>query len=93
MMIVCDEALKHLGMSPRAAPASSIQGFGNVGSNAARLMRRRGYKIDRRSPSRWRYYNPDGIDIEALSEYHQRNGTHAGIPRRRAARSAGTAGR
>src|SRR5205823_942929 len=41
LMIVCDEALKNLGMN-RDQARVIIQGFGNVGSNAARLMNRRG---------------------------------------------------
>ena len=44
LMIVCDEALKQLGMN-RDQTRVVIQGFGNVGSNAARLMHQRGYKI------------------------------------------------
>src|SRR6202035_1018811 len=44
LMIVCDEALKRLSMD-RDQTRVVIQGFGNVGSNAARLMHRQGYKI------------------------------------------------
>ena len=43
-----------------------IQGFGNVGSNAARLMRRRGYKVVGVSTSKGGVYNKEGLDIEAL---------------------------
>src|SRR5579871_5041591 len=43
-MIVCDQALRHLGMD-RAATRVVIQGFGNVGGMAAKLMARAGYKI------------------------------------------------
>src|SRR5256885_578153 len=44
LMIICDEALKTLGMN-REQTRVIVQGFGNVGSNAARLMYERGYKI------------------------------------------------
>ena len=44
LMIICDEALKKLNMN-RDRTRVIIQGFGNVGSNAARLMHERGYKI------------------------------------------------
>src|SRR6185312_5764873 len=44
VMIICDEALKKLNMN-RDQTRVVIQGFGNVGSNAARLMYERGYKI------------------------------------------------
>ena len=43
-MIVCDEAVKKLGLS-RESTRVIVQGFGNVGSNAARLMTEAGYKI------------------------------------------------
>jgi len=79
LMIVCDEAAKRLGMSPDQTRVV-IQGFGNVGSNAARLMRRRGYKIVGVSTSKGGVYNKNGIDVEALSLYHQRNRTLSGFP-------------
>ena len=74
LMIVCDEAVKRLGMSPDQTRVV-IQGFGNVGSNAARLMRRRGYKIVGVSTSRGGLYNKNGIDIEALSLHYQHKRT------------------
>ncbi len=57
-----------------------IQGFGNVGSNAARLMRRRGYKIVGVSTSKSGVYNRNGIDVDSLWEYHQEHRTLAGFP-------------
>src|SRR5437870_9126148 len=44
IMIVCDEAVKKLGLS-RESTRVIVQGFGNVGSNAARLMAEAGYKV------------------------------------------------
>src|SRR5438552_15543001 len=44
LMIVCDEALKKLGMRSEGTRVI-IQGFGNVGSNAAKLTFEAGYKI------------------------------------------------
>jgi glutamate dehydrogenase (NAD(P)+) len=79
LMIVCDEAAKKLAMSPDQTRVI-IQGFGNVGSNAARLMRRRGYKIVGVSTSKSGLYNKNGIDIEALSLHHQRSGSLSGFP-------------
>jgi glutamate dehydrogenase (NAD(P)+) len=79
LMIVCDEALKKLRMN-RDQTRVIIQGFGNVGSNAARLMHRQGYKIVGASKSTAGLYNKDGIDIRALWEYYQRKNTFKGLP-------------
>ena len=79
LMIVCDEAIKKLNMN-RDRARVVIQGFGNVGSNAARLMHRRGYKIVGVSTSTRGLYNRKGIDIDALWTYHKRNNTLMGFP-------------
>ena len=79
LMIVCDEALKKLGMT-RDETRVIVQGFGNVGSNAARLMCEHGYKIIGLIEIDGSLYNPKGIDIDALLEYRQRNGTIMGFP-------------
>jgi glutamate dehydrogenase (NAD(P)+) len=50
-----------------------IQGFGNVGSNAARLMQEHGYKIVGIAEKDGGLYNPAGIDIHQLIEYKYRN--------------------
>jgi glutamate dehydrogenase (NAD(P)+) len=73
LMMVCDEALKQLGMN-RDQTLVIIQGFGNVGSNAARLMHRRGYKIVGVSKSTGGLYNRNGIDVDALWAHYQRDG-------------------
>jgi glutamate dehydrogenase (NAD(P)+) len=79
LMIVCDETLKKLSMN-RDQTRVVIQGFGNVGSNAARLMHRRGYKIVGVSTSTRGLYNRNGIDIDALWTYHKRNNSLMGFP-------------
>jgi glutamate dehydrogenase (NAD(P)+) len=56
-----------------------IQGFGNVGSNAARLMMEHGYKIVGIAEKDGGLCNPNGIDIHQLSEYKYRNGTTLGF--------------
>jgi glutamate dehydrogenase (NAD(P)+) len=78
LMIVCDEALKRLDRN-RDQTRVVIQGFGNVGSNAARLMQRRGYKIVGVSTSNSGVYNHNGIDIDALTRYHEEHRTLAGF--------------
>src|ERR1700716_3816875 len=79
VMLVCREAVKKLGMSPESTRVI-IQGFGNVGSYAAQLMHQSGYKITGIIEFDGGLYNKNGIDIEALWEFRQRNGTIHGFP-------------
>jgi len=79
LMTVCDEALRRLNRNIDSTRVV-IQGFGNVGSNAARLMQRRGYKIVGVSTSISGVYNRNGIDADSLWEYHQERRTLAGFP-------------
>ncbi len=79
VMIVCDEALKKLRME-RETTRIIIQGFGNVGSNAAKLMADGGYKIIGIAEFDGGLYNSHGIDIDALLEYRDRNKTIVGFP-------------
>jgi glutamate dehydrogenase (NAD(P)+) len=79
VMIVCDEALKKLGRQ-REGTRVIIQGFGNVGSNAAQLMHDAGYKIIGIGEWDGGLYNKNGIDITSLVTYRQRNGTVVGFP-------------
>ena len=79
LLIICDEAMKKLGMN-RDQTRVIIQGFGNVGSNAARLMYERGYKIVGIVEIDGGLYNPRGMDVDALWEYRQRNGVVHGFP-------------
>ncbi|PYX83632.1 MAG: amino acid dehydrogenase [Acidobacteria bacterium] len=79
VLIVCDEAIRKLGLD-RDTTRVVIQGFGNVGSNAARLMAEAGYKIIGIGEVGGGLYNKNGIDVEALWEFRQRNGTIHGFP-------------
>ncbi len=87
LMIVCDEALKKLGMQ-REDTRVVVQGFGNVGSNAAKLMHDTGYKIIGVIEVDGALFNRNGMDIDALLEYRQRNGTIVGFPGAEAANGA-----
>ena len=79
VLIVCDEAIKKLGLN-REDSRVIVQGFGNVGSNAARLMAQAGYKVIGLIEVGGGLYNKNGIDVEALWEYRQKNGTVHGFP-------------
>jgi len=84
IMIVCDEAIKKLGMRPESTRVI-VQGFGNVGSNAALLMNEAGYKITGIIEVTGSLHNKNGIDVRALSDYRQKHGTLAGFPEAEAA--------
>ncbi len=78
VMIICDESIKKLNM-PREKTRVIIQGFGNVGSNAALLMHNAGYKIVGIGEWDGGLYNSGGIDVHALWEYRQKEGTIHGF--------------
>ena len=78
VMIVCDEAIKRLGLQ-RANTRVIVQGFGNVGSYAAKLMCEDGYKIIGIAEIDGGLYNPNGIDIPALFQHKERNRTISGF--------------
>jgi glutamate dehydrogenase (NAD(P)+) len=78
IMIVCDEAVKKLNLSPESTRVI-VQGFGNVGSNAARLMAEAGYKVIGIVELDGGLLNKNGIDLEALWEFRQRNGSIHGF--------------
>ena len=78
VMLACDESLRYLNMAIDGCRVV-IQGFGNVGSNAARLMMERGYKIVGIAELDGGLANSNGIDIHQLVEYKYRNGTTLGF--------------
>ena len=78
IQVICDESLRYLKM-PIDGCRVVIQGFGNVGSNAARLMMERGYKIVGIAEQDGGLANPNGIEIHQLLEYKRRNNTILGF--------------
>jgi len=78
VQVVCDESLRYLNM-PVEGCRVVIQGFGNVGSNAARLMMERGYKIVGIAEFDGGLWNSNGIDIHQLLDYKRRNNTILGF--------------
>lgn len=78
-MMVTDEALKHFGMKPEETRVV-IQGFGNVGGMAGRLMQDAGYKIV--SIIEWdaAVHNANGIDVRKLMEYKRKTGSIMDYP-------------
>ena len=62
------EAASSLGLSP-SETTFAVQGYGNVGSWAARIMQQLGSKMVAVSDVHGAIANPDGIDAEALQEH------------------------
>jgi len=73
-MIVSMEALKRLQMSP-ASTTVVIQGFGNVGGMAAKLMARAGFRIICIIDYDGAVYNASGLDPAALMDHHKETGS------------------
>jgi glutamate dehydrogenase (NAD(P)+) len=78
-MIVTLQALKRLGIDPASARVV-IQGFGNVGGMAARLMARAGFKIVCIIEVDGAVYNSNGLDIQALAQHHKETGSVVDFP-------------
>ncbi len=76
--VVCDEALKHMGISIDGCRVI-IQGFGNVGSNSAKLLHQKGYTVIGIGEWDGALYNSNGIDIPALLEHRKKTGTIHGF--------------
>ena len=77
-MIVTLEALKKFGLKPEDTRVV-IQGFGNVGGMAARLMAARGFQIISIVEYNGAVYNRHGLDIEALMLHRKETGTIIGF--------------
>ncbi|MEM1117294.1 MAG: Glu/Leu/Phe/Val dehydrogenase [Bacteroidota bacterium] len=66
-------AMERLGMRPSQSTVA-VQGFGNVGSVAAQLLRQQGCKVVAVSDVSGGYYNPNGLDIDAAIAYAATHG-------------------
>ncbi|HET9101551.1 MAG TPA: Glu/Leu/Phe/Val dehydrogenase [Acidobacteriaceae bacterium] len=76
--VVCLQALKHLKM-PVEGCRIIVQGFGNVGSNAAELLAEVGCKIIGIAEYDGGLYNANGLDIHALKRHREHEGTTVGF--------------
>ena len=78
-MIVTKQALAELGM-PVKGTTVAVQGFGNVGSTAAKLLAREGCKIVAVSDKSGGIYSKSGIDVEAAVKHVREKGSLQGFP-------------
>ncbi len=73
------EAFEQLGMRPEGRTVA-IQGFGNVGSNAARAASEAGCRVIAVSDVRSGIYDENGIEINALKKYAEQSRFVQGFP-------------
>jgi glutamate dehydrogenase (NAD(P)+) len=78
LSVVCDQAIQYLGMPVKGCRVI-IQGFGNVGSNAAKLLFEKGYTITGVAELDGGVYNAKGLDINALLRHRAQAGTIVGF--------------
>jgi glutamate dehydrogenase/leucine dehydrogenase len=72
VMVTCRAAMGKMGLNPSESTCA-VQGFGNVGSNSARLINMQGLKIVAISDHTGDYYNANGINIEDAIAYRNGN--------------------
>ena len=77
-MIVTQQALKRFGLSPENTRVI-IQGFGNVGGMAAKLMSQAGFRITSIVEYDGAVYNPHGLDIGRLMQHRSETGSITGF--------------
>jgi glutamate dehydrogenase/leucine dehydrogenase len=75
---VFDSLRKQLGLPEKCEVV--VQGFGNVGLNAAQIFIENGHKIIAISDSKGGVYNPNGLDMTKLIEYKKTNGSLSNFP-------------
>jgi len=72
IVVIAMEAVKDEGFEPKGLTAV-VQGFGNVGYHAARILIEKGVKVIGISDISTAIYNPDGIDVEDARKYAEKN--------------------
>jgi glutamate dehydrogenase (NAD(P)+) len=78
-MLVTEQALAKFGLAP-ADTRVVIQGFGNVGGMAAKLMSAAGFKIVCIVEFDGAVYNADGLEIPALMRHRKLTGSIVDFP-------------
>lgn len=78
-VIVAAEAAKTLGIDIRKAKVV-VEGYGNAGSVAARLMHEMGATVVAVNDSKGGIYNPRGLDPAAVLAHKNKTGSVAGFP-------------
>jgi glutamate dehydrogenase (NAD(P)+) len=79
LLFITRETLKRAGRQLSDSTVA-IQGFGNVGANAAKLLHRAGARVVAVSDVSGAIHNPDGLDLPRLLAYHRETGRLCGFP-------------
>ena len=76
--IVARLAARHLGIGLEGATAA-VQGFGNVGSVAAKLLSKEGCRIIGVSDSKGGIHHPKGLNVESVLRHKRETGSVVGF--------------
>jgi glutamate dehydrogenase len=76
---VLEQAMKDRAMEAKGTRVA-VQGFGNVGSNAARILHHWGYVIVAVSDVSGGILDPNGLDVSSLRRYVTKTGNVQGFP-------------
>lgn len=79
LVYAVQESAKHLKLDLNGATAV-VQGFGNVGANAARILAANGVRITAVSDVTGGVYNPNGLDLDAVFAHVRENRFLEGCP-------------
>jgi glutamate dehydrogenase (NAD(P)+) len=79
VMMICNQALKMLGMRPEDTRVV-VQGSGNVGGIGAQLLFREGYRILSISDQYGSIHDPEGLDVPAVMAWLKEHRRLEGFP-------------
>jgi glutamate dehydrogenase (NAD(P)+) len=80
VIVTMEQALDDLSLGDPEDLTIAIQGFGNVGSFAARIASERGYRVVAVSDVEGGIYAPDGLDLDALVSHLADTGSVVDLP-------------
>jgi len=79
LVYLIEQSAEQMGLDLKHATAV-VQGFGNVGSNAARFLEELGTRIIAISDVSTGIHNPDGLSVSALLDYVEKHRVLKGFP-------------
>ncbi len=80
VVVTMEEAVRDLALGDPSEISIAIQGFGNVGSWAARIAAERGYRVVAVSDINGGIYSPDGLKIDEVLAHLSDTGSVIGFP-------------